>query len=132
MLEPAAALTHGVQALRWTALACDPAALSVDLSVSRAGRVESLGSGLAARGVAPWDTTRLPDGLQELRAVFRDRSGAPLGTVVREVMVNNAAAWHRGRIAADETWDAGRLHIVEGAVEIAAGVRLTLPPGCIV
>jgi RHS repeat-associated protein len=134
VLQPDRSAAHGIEPVRWVALATDASALSVDLAAYRIGTdtALTLGTGLPALGRTTWDTAAAADGFYELRASFRDATGTVVGAASRAVVVNNAAAWHAGRLEADQTWGADRVHVVEGDVSIAPGVRLTVEPGAVV
>ncbi|MBN2451204.1 MAG: RHS repeat protein, partial [Lentisphaeria bacterium] len=134
VLQPDQGQVHDTEVVRWVALATDVSALTVDLAASCAGSgaAVAIGTGLPALGQTTWNTTPAADGLYELRATFRDGAGAVVGEAFRTVIVNNAAAWHAGRIETDQTWAADRVHVVEGNVSLAPGVRLTVEPGAVV
>lgn len=122
---------HGEEWVGFEALAVDFRGLSVALEVTGNGASVALASGLTVLDTVAWDTTRLADGRYELHATF-SRAGTVLGEARRSVVVLNDAEWHSGEIASDVTWEADRLHVIEGRLHVPAGVRVTLAPGAIV
>jgi len=134
VLQPDRSQAHDVEGVRWVALATEVSALSVDLAAYRSGGgiALDLGTGLPALGQRTWDTTTAADGQYEVRATFRDGTGAVVGEGRRLVILNNSVAWHAGRIEADQTWAADRVHVVEANVSLAPGVRLIVEPGAVV
>jgi RHS repeat-associated protein len=129
--EPTGALFHGTELLVWDGLAVDWLTVTVDVT-AYGPLTASLGEGLPCLGQTEWDTTLVPDGAYELRATFRDGAGAVVGEAVRSVLVSNAYGWHGGTVAADETWAAGTVHVIETYLTLAAGVRVTVEPGAVV
>ncbi len=121
---------HGEQPLAWDGLGMAPEAVRVDAWVFPAAG--PLGTGLGVIGQVLWDTTAHADGTYQIRLVCRDAAGQPVGEFTRLVLVNNAVAWHGGVLAADETWAADRVHVVESTVTVPGGVTLTLEPGAVV
>ena len=83
-------------------------------------------------GKYSWDSQSVPDGLYEIRAVTLDATGRDLGEAARLLRVNNAATFHAGHVAANETWSSQTIHVVEQAVVVTAGVTITIVPGTVV
>jgi hypothetical protein len=133
-LEPTSKFLHGVAMLSWTAFDVDPGTVTAAAEVLGATTSHDLGRSLPASGEVEWDTLQAPDGAFELRAGWRDAVGGLLGEDVRTVVVNNdpTIAWHGGRLRADETWDAGHVHVVNDDVIVSDGVHLLIQPGAIV
>ncbi|MFN8626155.1 MAG: RHS repeat-associated core domain-containing protein [Candidatus Binatia bacterium] len=133
-LEPPTTLVHGVTPLSWTAFDIDPAALHSTADATGIIGTQVFGRDYPARGGVAWDTRPLPNGRYELRASWRDLAGSPVNEQLRQVVVNNdpTLVWHGGRLTVDETWGPGHVHVVEGDVLVAAGVRLTIAPGTVV
>ncbi|HQE93847.1 MAG TPA: carboxypeptidase regulatory-like domain-containing protein [Anaerolineae bacterium] len=129
---PGAALFHGVEPLEWVASGVNPAQATVDIVAFNAGQPYPLGTGLAPLGSLWWDTTGVPDGQYEVRATFYNPAGQSIGQATRSVLVNNSVVWHRGRLTADETWTADRVHVIESPVSVGAGVTLTVQAGAVV
>ena len=48
------------------------------------------------------------------------------------MLINNSVMWLSGLISSNETWAAGAVYVVEGNLEIASGVTVTVQPGAIV
>ncbi|MBN1640448.1 MAG: carboxypeptidase regulatory-like domain-containing protein [Anaerolineae bacterium] len=132
-LGPDAPLAHGTTTLAWAAFGDDASTMTADLLAVGAGQSHTLGAALPAEGSLAWDTHSFPDGVYELRALFR--AGTTIaGEAARSVTLNNsgAIAWHSGWIRAPETWAADRVHVVEGEVRVASGVTLTIDAGAVV
>jgi hypothetical protein len=125
-------LMHGTETVSWAGLGLDPARFTADVSAYQAQQALPFAVGQPAVGSYAWDTTAVPDGLDELRVVFHDAAGNVVGQATRQVLVNNSAAWHAGTIAANETWTSERVHVVEGPVTIPAGVTVTIQPGAVI
>ena len=124
---------HGTETISWTlGLGLDPTTTTADISAYQEQQAFPLAVDQPVVGSYAWDTTTVPDGQYELRAVFHDASGNVLGQATRQVLVNNSAAWHSGSITANQTWTSDRVHVVEGPVTIPAGVTVTIQPGAIV
>jgi hypothetical protein len=79
-----------------------------------------------------WDSSAAPDGIHTLQVTVRDGSGAVLAQSTRQLAVNNSVVWHNGNIQTDQTWTAGRVHVVQGKLTIGNNVNLTLQQGCVV
>lgn len=122
---------HGTENLGFDVLGLDFRGVSVALEAAGTNATMPLGDGLTVLDAVTWDTTQLADGRYELRATFT-RAGDVVGEARRSVVVLNDAAWHDGELVADTTWEAGKLHLIEGRVRVPDGVRLTIAPGAIV
>ncbi|MBP1684155.1 MAG: repeat-associated core domain protein [Deltaproteobacteria bacterium] len=133
-LEPTTTLVHGVTPLSWSAFDIDPATLTSAADATGIIGTQVFGRDYPASGGVAWDTRPLPNGRYELRASWRDLAGSPVNEQLRQVVVNNdpSLVWHGGRLTTDETWEPGHVHVVEGDVFVAAGVRLTIAPGTVV
>ena len=125
-------LMHGTETITWTGLDLDPTTTTADISAYQEQQAFPLAVDQPVVGSYAWDTTTVPDGQYELRAVFHDASGNVLGRATRQILVNNSAAWHSGTITANQTWTSDRVHVVEGPVTIPAGVTVTIQPGAII
>ena len=85
-------------------------------------------TGLELRGeldggsVTEWNTLLSEDGWLTLTS----------GGARAEVLVLNGPKVEGGRLAANETWTADRIHVVRDDVVIPSGVKLTLTAGCVV
>jgi uncharacterized repeat protein (TIGR01451 family) len=133
--EPDAYLLHGKEMLSWFEFAAgEPAARSVGITTVTGGQTYTLGLGLPTIGELAWDTTGYPDGLHELHALFRNGEGQVIADIAKTIAVNNspAIAWHGGRLTANETWNASKVHVVEKDLFIPASVTLTVEPRAIV
>ena len=131
-MEQANSLFHGTEEIAWFAGGLPPRTIKVQLSAVRSGNANFIGSSANSAGTLAWNTTAVSDGWYELRAVLTDDSGQTLGELSRTVLVNNAAAWHSGWIAGNETWAVGTVNIIEADVTVASGATLTIEPGAIV
>jgi hypothetical protein len=130
--EPTGAYLHGLQRLSWAALGLPLRSLSAAITLSGPGAPLSLGEDFPWIGGLDWDTTQVEDGIYQLQATFHDGDGAWVGEAVQTVLLNNSVVWLSGRLTADQTWRAGRVHVVEGDLIIPAGVRVTVEPGAII
>ncbi|MCY2987758.1 MAG: Ig-like domain-containing protein [Planctomycetota bacterium] len=125
-------LFHGTTILAWAAEAVNPFTSTVDLTAYSDQQAIPIAVNLPIAGSFNWDTTTLPDGAYQIKAVFHDPSAKVVATLSRQIGINNAVAWHTGLIAADTTWDASQVHVVEGSVTVATGAHLTIQPGAVV
>ncbi|HQK12690.1 MAG TPA: carboxypeptidase regulatory-like domain-containing protein [Anaerolineae bacterium] len=131
--RPVDALFYDTERLEWAALGINPVSATVNIAAFNAGQPYPLGAGLAPLGDSlDWDTTSVPDGQYELRATFYKLDGQVIGQATRNVLVNNSVAWHGGRLSADETWTADRVHVVEAPLNLATGITLTIQAGAVV
>ena len=131
-VRPSDFLCHDTELCAWRGLAVDFDSTSVDIGLYTGNTLAtSLGNGLPAVGATYWNSRNVADGTYELRATFRDSTGAIIGLASRNIVVNNTALWHSGTIYTSETWQSG-VHIVEGNITISSGATLTLEPGAIV
>ena len=85
-----------------------------------------------AAGTCLWDTAAGSDGEHALSLFWFDAIGGQLTSVVARLWVMNDAPLHAGRLASNETWQAGKVHIVNGMLHIPTGITLTIDPGAIV
>ncbi|MGE5607820.1 MAG: carboxypeptidase regulatory-like domain-containing protein, partial [Bacillota bacterium] len=119
----------------WSALRADQVTTTVDVIASRNGESVSLVTGvpLSNGGCTwNWDIAPLADGVYDLDAVLRNGAGELIAHSTREVLVNNSVAWHSTPVTSDQTWTADRVHVIAGALAIAAGVHVTIAPGTVV
>jgi len=131
-VRPSDSFCHDTELCAWRGLAVDFASTAVDIGLYTGGSiVTSLGTAQPAAGTMNWNSRSVPDSAYELRATFRDSTGAIIGLASRNIVVNNTAMWHSGTIYTSETWQSG-VHIVEGSITISSGATLTLKPGAIV
>jgi|GEM_PF-1865978 len=131
-VSPSDSVLHDTETLGWEALAVNPAGLTAEILASSGGQTHILRRGLPVMGELDWDTRTFPDGLYELRVIFKYASSHFVGEAIRNVMVNNSVVWHRGRINTDETWAANQVHVVEADVIVSSGTRLIIAPGATV
>ena len=73
-----------------------------------------------------WDSTQVDDGWHTFALTERNK------TFEAKLLVLNRPAIHAGTLEVDETWTADRVHLVEGAVTLPAGVTLTIDDGAVV
>ena len=130
--EPVRPLFHGTKRIAWDGVGIAFSSIVVDLFVSNQEGALRIGEGLPFTGSLDWNSLAVSDGVYELRAIFRDEFYKVVRELTRDILVNNSAVWHSGRIAGNEVWSPGTVHIVEGDVIIPSGVTLTIEPGTIV
>jgi RHS repeat-associated protein len=87
---------------------------------------------VGAAGVYSWDTTAAAEAVSDVALTWLDADGEAMAAVATRLYVLNGVDLHRGRLAADETWGADRVHLVLGPVIVPAGVTLTIEPGAVV
>ena len=73
-----------------------------------------------------WDSTQVADGWHTFVLTERNK------TFEAKLLVLNRPAIHAGTLEVDEMWTADRVHLVEGAVTLPAGVTLTIDDGAVV
>ncbi len=130
--DSSGSILHDTEILAWEILARDPSEITVEIRAAGTLRTYQVGTELPPMGWVLWNTRSVPDGVYELRAIFQDGLSRVISEPTRMVVVNNSVFWHAGRITADEIWSASSVHVVEGDVTIASGVRLTIEPGTVV
>ena len=123
---------HDTECLNWASLGTDPLALTAKVTATCNGVVTTIGTWPAEKSAAVWDTATVSDGLYSLAVRFFNEAGVVVGSAIREIVINNALTWHTGYIEADETWEAGTVHAVDGVLTIAPGVTLTIEAGAVV
>ncbi len=64
--------------------------------------------------------------------IRKRKSGAPVGEISQNEVINNSLAWHEGTLAANETWGTNTVNAVDRTVIIPNGVTLTIAPGAII
>jgi len=80
-----------------------------------------------------WDTTLVPDGIYEIRVVFRDTANNNVETELSmKVMINNSIQWVGGTLGGNTVWTSDKVYIVEETIIIPDGVTLFIEPGTIV
>ena len=131
-VEPGSDLFYGSVQLVWHTLAIDPEPLSVEIAAVGSQLEHPLGSGGAAAGAMRWDTATVPDGVYDLRAVFRNQALQVVGTATRRILVENSVTWHAGRITDAGTWAADAIHVVDGTLVVASGATLSIAPGAVI
>ena len=135
--NPEARLAHGIWPLKWAGFGVNPTGVRVDVLAFRGGWTYPIVAGQSMEGALNWETSAVPDGEYELRAVFRNGSQQVIGEATRTVTVINQAQWHFGTIASSEDWSPSEIHIVEGnlkvdqqaVVTILAGTTIKFAPG---
>ena len=85
-----------------------------------------------AEGNFRWQVRNQDDGLLTVTHRVLGPDGTPRASASVLLRYIAAVALHAGRIAADETWPAGKVHLIYGDVIVAPGVTLTIEPGAIV
>jgi len=130
--ENSTAILHGAANVAWAALGIDPTLATVAVTAALDGNTDPLTSGANLLGSVLWQTTTVPDGRYELRAICRNSSGTVLGDIAQTVLVNNSVAWHGGLLATNQTWAAGTVHVVDQSILIASNVTVTIQAGAIV
>lgn len=129
---PPLGLVHGEDWLSWTLLGEGYLEAETEVLLSRDGVDTAIATGVSAfdRGFH-WDSTEVADGLYEFRAIATTPDGQTVETV-RQMLVNNSVLWHSGALTGDETWAAGRVHVVDGPLTVPSGTTLTVAPGAVV
>ncbi len=129
--NPERQLAHGEWPLKWAGFGVNPSGIKVDVVAFRAGLVYPILSSQPMQGAFAWNTTTVPDGVYELRALFRNTALQVIGEATRTVTVINQAQWHSGTVSSDESWSADEVHIIEGnlrvdnaVITIAAGTTI--------
>lgn len=123
---------HGGQTLSWAALGLDVTRVSAEVTAYRDGLAYTVAREQANCGRVLWNTTVVPDGRYEVKAVFRDPAKRVLGEIAASVFVNNAAIWHGGALVSDTTWSSDSVHLIESDLAVGSGVTLTIDPGTVV
>lgn len=123
---------HGSKPIAWLAQGFDQETFAAKILAGRAGRVYPVGNSTNVTGSLTWNTAEVPDGLYQLEGIFSADSPPTIRSIFHTVLVNNSVIWHSGVIEANATWTAGTVHVVEGNLEIAGGVTVTVAPGTIV
>jgi RHS repeat-associated protein len=106
--------------------------VSVQVSAAQAGVSYLLGLATDKIVSFSWDTTTVPDGVYELRAVFRLNASQVIGELSRTVLVNNSVVCHSGLVTTNQIWSAGQVHVVDGNLTIGKGVTVTIEPAAVV
>jgi hypothetical protein len=122
---------HGVEPISWQALAAGLPTYSVTVTASSGTTSFVIGTVNGASSVN-WDTTKVPDGVYQVTAVFTAPNGQFAGQLLRTVFVNNSLDWHEGTLTASDTWGTNAVHAVDQTIIIPSGVTLTIAPGAIV
>ncbi len=131
-----ARVVHGVLPLHWNAdwTASPGNVASVTIEATGYAGTTTLGSGLDPEGALDWDTTTLANGWYDLALRYLDSSSGLLQILSGRVVIQNAAnvVLHAGRMASDEIWAAGLIHIVTANVIVPSGITLTIDSGAVV
>ncbi len=125
-------LLHGTEPIGWFTDGFDPGTFAAQVLAAHAGNTYLLGSSTNVVGSLNWDTTVVPDGVYQLEALFSTNSPQIAREIFQTVLVNNSVIWHSGVVTANQTWAAGTVHVVEGNLEIASGVTVTIQAGAVV
>ncbi|RLE28064.1 MAG: hypothetical protein DRJ61_16855, partial [Acidobacteria bacterium] len=124
-------VAHGLQSISWQSLGIDPADVLLDIYIIQDGKETLLASNINGT-TFNWDTLLWPDGVYEIRLVFRS---AKTGEILKEqresLSINNSLVWHTGTITTNEVWQAGIVHAVDGELVID-GSQLTIITGAVV
>jgi len=121
---------HGSEQIAWFALGVNPNDLA-EVRISTAGAT-AYDAVTTASAAANWNTATGADGNYDVQVIFRDASGQTVGQLSQSELVNNSVTWHGGVIAANETWGAGTVHVIQSDVTIPSGVTVTIQAGAIV
>ncbi|NLF38299.1 carboxypeptidase regulatory-like domain-containing protein [bacterium] len=126
-------LCHDIEQIGWVVLGMNAYDVVADVTASRNGQTTAIATGAPAYEGISFDTRALADGVYELRVVLRDRvTGVVAGELVRTILVNNSVAWHSGAVTTNETWSAGRVHVVERDAIVSSGARVTVAQDAVV
>jgi PKD repeat protein len=123
---------HGIEPIGWRTWGFVPTAFTVQILAARDGLTYPVGSSTNLTGSLNWNTTAVPDGVYQLQALFSTNSVQIVTELNRTVLVNNSVIWHSGVVTTNETWMAGTVHVVEGNLQIASGVTVTIQAGAVV
>ncbi len=123
----------GQATVGWDSAGFDPTGCAVRCQAFLQGAAYTVVDNAGYVAGVSWDTTQVPDGNYELRAVFQDPAHAatPL-ELYTNVLVNNAVTWHWGTITGQQTWATGTIHAIAADLTVAGGARLNIAPGCLV
>lgn len=122
-------ILHGSATLAWYTFGPN---IHADLSAFGAGSAYPIAAGMKPIDSTIWDTTTVPDGIYDLKAVIKNASAQEVGSISKTVLIRNNAVWHTGTIMGKEVWAPGGIHIVEGNLMIATNGQVTIPPGAVV
>lgn len=80
-----------------------------------------------------WDTTALPDGVYELRAIVRNpATGEITGEPTTTTTVLNDVVWHTTETSDMEIWSANQVHVVGDGFSVGPGSVITVEPGSVI
>ena len=85
-----------------------------------------------AEGTFRWQVRNQDDGLFTVTHRVLGPDGTTRASASLLLRYIAAVTLHAGRIEANETWPAGKVHLIYGDVVVAPGVTLTIEPGAIV
>jgi RHS repeat-associated protein len=125
-------LLHNTATISWAGLGLNVNNTTAEVTAYLGQQAFPIATDMPVVGSAQWNTTMVPDGHYDLRAVFYDAAGNVVGQVDKQVCVNNTAAWYSGTITSNETWTSNQVNVVYGDVTLAAGVTVTIQPGAII
>lgn len=132
-LSPAEGWAHGSLALEAVAFNTEASPAEAQFNLLHQGSVTPLATVTGGMILsADWDSTQMPDGRYELQILVRDARGAVIAQSTRQLSINNSVTWHRGMISADETWKAGKVHVIDGEIIVTDKTTLTFEPGVII
>ncbi|MGA2659692.1 MAG: carboxypeptidase regulatory-like domain-containing protein, partial [Verrucomicrobiota bacterium] len=123
---------HDTKPIAWLTRGFDPATFTAQILAARAGNTYLVGSSTNVIGSLNWNTATVPNGVYQLEGLFSANSPQIARELFQTVLVNNSASWHSGVVTTNETWAAGTVHVVEGNLELASGVVVTIQAGAVV
>ena len=85
-----------------------------------------------AEGAFVWSPEGYEDGRYDLTHRITDDEGRAIKTDYVTFIINRDVMTHGGRLTADETWGADKVHLVKTTVYVPSGVTLTIAPDAIV
>ena len=87
-----------------------------------------------AEGSLLWDTSTVSDGSGILKVEWFDSAGRLVDWQnLSATIINDASVViHRGEITSNETWNADKIHLVVGRLDVKSGVQLTVSENAIV
>ena len=83
-------------------------------------------------GYTTWNGADYEDGRYDLTHSIRDAEGRTVKVDSATFIVNRDVVMHGGRLTADETWAADKVHLVVDSVTVPSGVTLSIAPDAIV
>lgn len=126
-LQPTKSVIHGTATIQW--FTDIGGSSTVTLAGPQTATVATTTSNLST---STFDTTQVPDGAYQLVLTVMNSAGQVAQQVVKNVVINNAVAWHSGTLTANETWTPSQVQALDGDVIVPAGITLTILPGTVV